>query len=169
MGIVVIILIVLWVYFNFIDSPSKKNNKSSSYNSSDEIKLLNNSDYCSSNNNSSTRRKTSTSSYSKPAKKVHPYTQETGKKVPKVDLYSGIIASKKEDRTVGYKYGTYIKDGILYTKKGEKIRNKEAYFAKAENRYISKHGKDENYLERKKQHKKDVDDFLEWKRNHKNR
>lgn len=111
-------------------------------------------------NNSSSYNKNSYSSS---------YTEETGKKIPEVDLYNGIIASKKEDRIVGYKYGTYIKDGILYSKKGEKIRNKEAYFAKAERRYISKHGKDENYLERKKQHKKDVDDFLEWKRNHKNR
>ena len=97
------------------------------------------------------------------------YTEETGKKIPEVELYNGIITSKKEDRIVGYKYGTYIKDGVLYSKKGEKIRNKEAYFAKAERRYISKHGKDENYLERKKQHKKEVDDFLEWKRKHKNR
>lgn len=91
------------------------------------------------------------------------------KKIPEVELYNGIVISKKEDRIVGYKYGTYIKDGVLYSKKGEKIRNKEAYFAKAERRYISKHGKDENYLERKKQHKKDVDDFLEWKRKNKDR
>lgn len=80
--------------------------------------------------------------------------------IPYVELYEAIKKSKRTGKPVKYRYGTVVDDGKLYSKKGEEIKNKEAYFAAAEKRYQNRHGYDEDHMRKKEEHKKKVDEYL---------
>lgn len=95
------------------------------------------------------------------------YSENKEPQKPKVKLYDAIIESKKTGKVIDYSYGTYVKDGILYDENGKEVTDREEYFYDKENKYIYKHGYDEEYMEAKKEHKKAVDEYLKWKKENK--
>lgn len=109
--------------------------------------------YVSSNNSYSS------SNYS--SRKTETYSSKKNDiKEPTVVLYEAIKKSKETNSEVNYKYGTYVKNGILYDSKGSKIKNRDAFFKKVEDNYIKKHGYDKEHMDKKNKHKKEVDKYL---------
>lgn len=63
-------------------------------------------------------------------------------------------------KKVGYRYGTYAEDCVLYDSKGNIIRDREAFLKKVEDNYINKHGYNQEHIDKKAKHKQEVDEYL---------
>ena len=81
-------------------------------------------------------------------------------KEPYVELYEVLKMSRRVNEKIGYRYGTYAEDGVLYDSKGNVIRDREVFFKKVEDNYINKHGYDQEHMDKKAKHKQEVDEYL---------
>lgn len=168
---IILIIIIIVAYYMLKDNSSGSSYNSSSSNNYSSSSSSSYSRTQSSNSNSSNgyKKRSSSNGYSSNNRSSNYNKTEECKrpKQPKVKLYEAMKESTKTGKAVKYNYGTYVKDGEIYTKSGKKVRNKEAFFRYNENKYIRNHGYDSEHMENKRKHKKEVDEYLKWKKENK--